>query len=48
MMYATILTIGVFIRGNGYGGTVKGENGASNPTQPRRAACESAGAVTMS
>ena len=25
---------------------MKGENGASNPTQPRRAACESAGAAT--
>ncbi len=31
-------TIGVFICGNGYGGTVKGESGASNPhsTPPAR------------
>jgi len=38
--------IGVFIRGDGYGGAVKGEEGASNPTQTRRLACESAGGAT--
>ena len=39
-------TIGVFIRGDGYGDAFKGENGASSPTQPRRTACESANAAT--
>src|SRR5712691_5828168 len=38
--------ISVFIRGDGYGGAGKGERGASNPTQPRRQACESAGATS--
>lgn len=33
--------ISIFIRGDGCGGAVKGESGASNPTQPRRQTCES-------